>query len=200
MFILQRPNQVAPPAKMQQTLVMIHRPCRTLSAICRPCRGRPNTGDKLRASNMLNARLLHPLVRRRHDSPDQLLLRGLVLLDQGSAELLTNSRRHCSQPCRTREKQQPEQHSRDAGHCSRLPLFVPQQSLVTLIGSHAPRPKTPAEEAPCTDRRRDTRRPPGTAENRRESRRQLGTLAPYAGSRLRPHRPCLPETPETQTS
>src|SRR3972149_8188611 len=26
--------------------------------------GPPNTGDKLRASNMLNARLLHPLVRR----------------------------------------------------------------------------------------------------------------------------------------
>ena len=42
------------------------------SAICRhaqlplaaPPIGPPNTGDKLRASNMLNARLLHPLVRR----------------------------------------------------------------------------------------------------------------------------------------
>ena len=30
--------------------------------------GPPNTGDKLRASNTLNARLLHPLVRRPRDT------------------------------------------------------------------------------------------------------------------------------------
>jgi len=35
----------------------------------------PNTGDKLRASNMLNARLLHPLVRRR-GAPLETVLEG----------------------------------------------------------------------------------------------------------------------------